>query len=158
MDIITDLITWFEAHPRILIGLSVFSIVSFLGTLAALPWMITRIPADYFALPRRRRSRFAERHPVLRWDILILRNLFGFVVFFAGVLMLFLPGQGLITMLAGLILMNYPGKYCIERWIISRPLLLKAVNALRDRRGVAPLHVRYHPRQCRWRPRKRKPK
>jgi len=139
MDIFTDLLGWFEAHPRILVGLSLFSIASFLGTLAALPWLVTRIPADYFAPPRRKRSRFSERHPVLRWDILILRNLIGFVVFVMGIVMIATPGPGLITILAGLILMNYPGKYRLERWIIRQPALLRTVNALRIKRGADPL-------------------
>lgn len=139
MDIFTDLLAWFEAHPRIIIGISVFSVLSFFGTLAALPWLVTRIPPDYFAPPKRKRSRFAKQHPVLRLDILILRNLIGFVVFVMGVVMIATPGPGLITILAGLILMNYPGKYRLERWIIQRPPLLRAVNALRVKRGADPL-------------------
>ncbi|MGK0673127.1 MAG: PGPGW domain-containing protein [Halothiobacillaceae bacterium] len=139
MHIITDLLAWFEAHPWLLVGLSIFSLLGFLGTLISLPWLVTRIPSDYFAPSHRKRSRFAEKHPVLRGGILILRNLIGLVIVFAGILMLFIPGQGLITILAGLILMNYPGKYRLERWIIQRPALLRAVNALRVKRGADPL-------------------
>ncbi len=139
MDIITDLLAWFEAHPRIIIGLTAFSVLSFLVTLAILPWLVTRIPADYFVPPKRRKSRFAKEHPVLRLDTLILRNLVGFVVFVMGILMIATPGPGLITLLAGLILMNYPGKYRLERWIIQRPFLLKAVNTLRIKHGAEPL-------------------
>jgi hypothetical protein len=139
MDILTEGLAWLGAHPQIVIGLSVFSVLMFIGTLIALPWLITRIPPDYFAPPHRKRSRFAEKHPVLRWDLLILRNLVGLLLLFAGILMLFIPGQGLHTILAGLILMNYPGKYRLERWLIRRPALLRAVNALRVRRGAEPL-------------------
>lgn len=139
MDIITDLLAWFEAHPRLVVGLSIFSLLSFLGALVSLPWLVTRIPPDYFAPPHRKRSRFTEQPPVLRWGLLILRNVIGLVILFAGILMLFIPGQGLLTILAGLILMNYPGKYRLERWIIRRPLLLKTVNALRVKRGADPL-------------------
>ncbi|MEO1750773.1 PGPGW domain-containing protein [Thiofaba sp. EF100] len=139
MDILTEGLVWLGAHPRIVIGLSVFSVLMFIGTLIALPWLITRIPPDYFAPPHRKRSRFAHTHPVLRWDLLILRNLVGLLLLLAGMLMLFMPGQGLLTLLAGLILMNYPGKYRLERWLIQRPALLRAVNALRVRRGAEPL-------------------
>jgi len=139
MHMITDLLAWFEAHPWLVIGLSVFSLLAFLGALFSLPWLVTRIPTDYFTPPQRKRSRFSQQHPVLRWDILILRNLLGLVVLLAGIVMLFVPGQGLITIFAGLILMNYPGKYRLERWIIRRPLLLRTVNALRVKRGADPL-------------------
>ncbi len=139
MDIMTDLLAWFEAHPWVVIGLSVLSILSFFGALLSLPWLVTRIPYDYFASPKRRRSRFAQRHPVLRWGILILRNLLGLLILCAGIVMLFIPGQGLLTMLAGLMLMNYPGKYRLERWIVRRPPLLKAIDAIRLKHGARPL-------------------
>ncbi|MEW6445300.1 MAG: PGPGW domain-containing protein [Pseudomonadota bacterium] len=139
MDIFTDLLAWFEAHPRIVIGVGVFSVLSFFATLAALPWLVTRIPSDYFLPPKRRKSHFALEHPMLRWDILILRNLVGFVIFLLGLVMIATPGPGLITILAGLILMNYPGKYRLERWIIQRPPLLRTVNRLRAKHGAQPL-------------------
>ncbi|TQV65482.1 MAG: hypothetical protein FNT29_00185 [Halothiobacillaceae bacterium] len=139
MDIFTDLLAWFEAHPRIVVSVTALSVLSFFATLAALPWLVTRIPPDYFAPPRRKRSRFAKEHPVIRLDILILRNLIGLVVFLMGVVMIATPGPGVITILAGLILMNYPGKYRLERWIIRRPPLLRMVNALRAQRGADPL-------------------
>ncbi|MEF3193248.1 MAG: hypothetical protein K6346_03390 [Halothiobacillaceae bacterium] len=139
MDIIIDLLAWFEAHSWLVVGLSVFSLLGFLGTLVSLTWLVTRIPRDYFAPPHRKRSRFAQKSPVLPWYLLILRNVIGLVILFTGILMLFIPGQGLLTILAGLILMDYPGKYRLERWIIRRPLLLNAVNALRVKRGADPL-------------------
>ncbi|MDM7322970.1 MAG: PGPGW domain-containing protein [Gammaproteobacteria bacterium] len=139
MDILTEWLVWLETHPRIVIGLSVFSLLMFIGTLLALPWLITRIPPDYFAPPHRKRSRFAKTHPLLRWDLLILRNLIGLLLLLAGILMLFMPGQGLLTILVGLILMNYPGKYRLERWLNQRPALLRAINALRVKRGAKPL-------------------
>ena len=53
----------------------------------------------------------------------------------AGLLMLFLPGQGVITLLAGLMVMNHPGKFVFEPWLIQRPHVLSAVNWLRARHG-----------------------
>ena len=47
--------------------------------------------------------------------------------------MLVLPGQGLLTLAAGLMIMNYPGKYALERWLITRPYVLPAINKLRSR-------------------------
>ena len=46
------------------------------------------------------------------------KNLLGATLVLAGLLMLFLPGQGVITLLAGLMIMNYPGKFVLEPWLI----------------------------------------
>jgi hypothetical protein len=56
--------------------------------------------------------------------------------------MLVLPGQGLLTMLIGISLMDFPGKRAIERSIIGRPLILKSINRIRQRFGRPPLMVR----------------
>ncbi|RME33433.1 MAG: hypothetical protein D6786_07715, partial [Gammaproteobacteria bacterium] len=57
----------------------------------------------------------------------------------AGLIMLFTPGQGLLTMLVGLLLMNYPGKYRLERWLVTRPRVLETLNWIRARTGHPPL-------------------
>jgi hypothetical protein len=51
----------------------------------------------------------------------------------AGIAMLVLPGQGVLTMLLGVMLMNFPGKYELERQIIQQPTILKALNWMRRR-------------------------
>jgi hypothetical protein len=53
--------------------------------------------------------------------------------------MLLTPGQGLLTLLTGLLLMDFPGKYAMERWLIGHPLMLRAINRLRARYGYPPL-------------------
>ena len=45
-----------------------------------------------------------------------------------GMLMLVLPGQGLFTILIGLMLSNYPGKFYIEKKFIAIPNILKTIN------------------------------
>jgi hypothetical protein len=117
-------------------GASVASLL--IGALIA-PAMIVRMPPDYF-LPERRIS-LAERsgHPAARLLLLAAKNLLGAVLLLAGVALLFLPGQGMLTLLAGLIIMNYPGKYHFERWLVRRPYVLSAMNWLRSRYGRSPL-------------------
>ena len=53
--------------------------------------------------------------------------------------MLFVPGQGLLTIIVGLTVMNYPGKFRLERWLVMRPRVLPALNWLRKRYGHPPL-------------------
>ena len=47
-------------------------------------------------------------------------------------------GQGLLTLLVGLLLMNFPGKYQLERWLVGRPGVLAALDWLRQRKGEPP--------------------
>ena len=47
--------------------------------------------------------------------------------------MLVLPGQGLLTIVTGLILINYPGKYKLEKKLVAMPSVFKALNWIRDK-------------------------
>ncbi len=115
------------------------SLVSFVAGLVLMPVFVTRIPVDYFSQPRRR-SR-TVRQPLAHLLLVGAKNLLGMILLGAGLLMLFMPGQGLITMLVGLMIMNYPGKHALERWLIQRPRVLPAVNWLRGKYGSPPLSV-----------------
>ena len=59
----------------------------------------------------------------------------------AGVAMLVLPGQGLLTILIGLMLISFPGKRGLERRIVGRPTILRILNGMRARRSLPPLIV-----------------
>ncbi|NIV30742.1 MAG: hypothetical protein GWN58_14950, partial [Anaerolineae bacterium] len=82
-----------------------------------------------------------QRHPVMGLVVLVLKNLLGLVLLVAGVAMLVLPGQGLLTIVIALTLLNFPGKYHLERWVVSRPPVYRAINWIRRRRGVAELEA-----------------
>jgi len=49
------------------------------------------------------------------------------------------PGQGILTILIGVMLLNFPGKRRLERWLVSRPRVLPVINGLRARFGKPPL-------------------
>ncbi|MFO7287816.1 MAG: PGPGW domain-containing protein [Gammaproteobacteria bacterium] len=115
------------------------SVVSLLLGALLVPAMILRIPPDYFLPERRVPLAKRSRHPVVRLLLLAAKNLLGAILLIAGFALLFLPGQGLLTLLAGLIIMNYPGKYQFERWLVRRPHVLSAMNWLRQRYGRSPL-------------------
>ena len=115
------------------------SITTFIATLIVVPWAIVRIPADYFAHERRFRKQSSERNGILSVALLIGKNLLGVVLIAAGFVMLVLPGQGMLTILLGIVLMDVPGKYRLERWIVARPPVFRSINWLRLRAGKAPL-------------------
>jgi hypothetical protein len=128
---LTRLYEWSHGHETVLMWLGVLSVVMFIATLMATPFIVARIPTDYFIRehkPRRHTPRSPSR---LLW--LILKNVLGIMLILAGLAMLVLPGQGVLTMLIGIMLMNFPGKYELERHIIQQPTVLKALNWMRTR-------------------------
>ena len=79
-----------------------------------------------------------NHHPVLRIVGHLVKNVIGTVFLFAGFLMLFLPGQGVLTMLIGVSMLDFPGKRKLEAKLISQPAVLSVVNSMRKRRGRPP--------------------
>lgn len=113
------------------------SLVMFFGTLAVVPWLLVRLPADYFV-----RESPPPQPPgwlVLRWTVRIIKNLVGLVCLLAGLAMLVLPGQGLLTIFIGISLLDFPGKRALERRIIQRPRILRSINWLRRKNHRPPL-------------------
>jgi len=111
----------------------------FVLTLLLTPYMVARIPVDYFAHPKRQRLQASLYHPAVDFVLVSGKNILGAVLLMLGIIMLFGPGPGIATLLFSLSIMNFPGKYRIERWIITRPMVLQSINALRKRHGQAPL-------------------
>lgn len=133
---------WVTHNETALWWLAAFSAVSFVATLVIVPILIIRIPRDYFADTRRHAwDPWKRRHPVMRWGLLIGKNLLGYIIVLIGIAMLVLPGQGILTIVIGMILISFPGKFRLERWIITRGPVFRAINAIRKRSGHAPLEI-----------------
>ncbi len=120
-------------------ALTLAGVIMALASMLAIPWLLVRMPADYFNTPGRP---LHYRGP-LAWVIWVLRNLLALVLLAAGILMLILPGQGILTILIALIVSTFPGKYRMERAIMRRPRVLRAANWIRRRYGKPDLN---HPR------------
>jgi hypothetical protein len=136
---ISDLLAWFDDHQTILISVLAVSVVTFLATLFATPRMLLRIPPDYFTHHRRPPGVGSGRGRAVRWTIRIVKNAVAVVCVLAGLAMLALPGQGLLTILIGLLLLEFPGKYALEKRLIAGPRVFAALNRFRTRRGRRPL-------------------
>jgi hypothetical protein len=139
LSLIAPLVHWLDSHRAIAVVIVGISIATFLATLAAIPVLLTRIPPDYFSQRRRPDVPWKHYHPVLRMIALTAKNALGIILILAGAIMLFTPGQGIITLLIGLALVDLPGKRSLERWIVCRPRVLAAINRLRTRYGHPPL-------------------
>lgn len=138
---IEPIFQWMDAHSAMLWWLAAASIVMFLGSLIAVPMMVVRIPENYFAHAERPDCVREQWPSPLRIIYALLKNTLGAVLALAGIAMLVLPGQGLITLFIGLTLMDFPGKYRLERSIVAYPAVHQSMNWLRARRGVPPLRL-----------------
>ena len=127
-----------EQLIAILIGVSV---VTFVGTLIAVPWMLVRLPSDYFVRTSREPTMFSKAHPLAGAVLALLKNLLGAIFIFGGIAMLVLPGQGILTILLGLSLIDFPGKYALERKLVQRKAVQRSINWIRRKRGREPIEV-----------------
>jgi archaellum biogenesis protein FlaJ (TadC family) len=134
-----DALTAWLSHEGWLAWLTGLSALMFFGSIAALPFLAALIPQDYFTEAARQRSRTHSLHPVLYYAIRVLKNLLALLLILAGLAMLVLPGQGLLTLLIGIVLSDFPGKYRLERKLVRRDAVFRAINWLRQRRGQPPL-------------------
>lgn len=135
------MIEWIDAHEGLFWTLFAVSIVTFFTTLLVVPILLVRLPHDYFTYKRRHDVPGRRRHIVGHVALIVAKNLLGGVLLAMGALMLVTPGQGLLTMIVGVVLLDYPGKYRLERWIVSRPSVLRTINWLRQRGGQPPLRL-----------------
>lgn len=135
------MLQWVRGHEIALWWLGSLSLVFFFLTLIIIPLFVIHIPVDYFQHQRRKPHPFHERHLAMHLVGLILKNLFGVLFVLAGITMLLLPGQGIITILIGLMLLNFPGKYALERRIVKQPGVLRAINWMRAKAKKPVLQV-----------------
>lgn len=114
------------------LGVGIF-LVTFLANLALVSFILVKIPAEYF---RESQGKFlAKQSQVVRVLALIGKNIAGVLLVVLGVLLSLpgVPGQGVLTILLGVMLLDFPGVRRFERWIVSSPKVLKTVNKLRRR-------------------------
>lgn len=138
-----DIIVWISSHQNILVLSGMASIIIFIVSLLSLPWLVAKIPEDYF-VPKKRAGTPWKGHFLGLWLLMFaVKNVVGYLLLFSGFLMLFLPGQGILTMLAGLLLMDYPGKFQLERKIALSPAVLSKLNWLREKANQPPLKIDY---------------
>lgn len=138
---------WIVEHlnltcKEILLYLALF-VVTFVGSLAMVTWILVTLPATYFSDVHPHPPMWGERDPILRWLGRIVKNLLGLVLVVAGIVMALpgIPGQGLLTFLIGVMLVDFPGKRRLEQKLVRRPKVLSFINKLRARYKKEPLVV-----------------
>ena len=128
-NIYKDLILWFGS----------ISLFVFLFSLLSLKWLVSLIPEDYFI--NKKDSKIKTNNILIWYIVLIFKNVIGYSLILGGIIMLILPGQGLFTIIIGLMMSNYPGKYFIEKKFIAIPTVLKSINWLRRKSNKPPIRI-----------------
>jgi hypothetical protein len=133
------MLEWFNRHLLWIAGLS---LVTFLGTLVAIPILVVRMRPDYFV------SASEENEPRRSYSVphlifLVLKNMLGMALVVAGVILSIplIPGQGILTLLIGISLLNFPGKRALELRIARQRHVLGAINWIRARADRPPLQL-----------------
>ncbi len=124
-------------HPGLLAVLGVASLALLVASVLGVPIVLARLPSDYFTRAE------PENDARSAWQLLlkIAKNALGVVFVVLGILMLVLPGQGLLTLFVGLLLVDFPGKRRVVRRVVGSPRVLGVVNALRRRWNKPPLEI-----------------
>lgn len=112
-----------------LLAASAASVVLALISAAMVPPILARLPEDHFTTPPAP-QRFR-----------LLRHLAGTILVLLGVVMLFTPGQGILTIIAGVSLIDFPGRRALITRLLRRPAVQRATTALRARYGAPPLSL-----------------
>jgi len=134
-EVVVDIWTRYQWQVEVL---GIASAAMLVISAVLIPYLIVRLPADFYAENNRRRRLFQHR-PLVRMVFLIVKNTFGWLLLVAGILMLLLPGQGILTILAAFALLDFPGKRTLEMRILHKPVILNSINWLRRRAGREPL-------------------
>ena len=143
MVTLDDILGWLQTHHELMSWSVVISLSTFLVTLFAVPMLVIHIPEKYFLHHKRITLNNPKGVIGFRLVYRVLKNILGVFFVLIGLIMLFLPGQGLLSILIGVMLTNFPGKFKVERAIIRQKKVLSSINWLRAKAHRPPLQVEY---------------
>ena len=137
-DFLSDMysgLTW----QRALLGVVLF-LITFTGSLGLVSLILIKLPADYFCSHYDRQI-WSGRAPALRITAALGKNILGIMLIMLGIIMSLpgVPGQGLLTILLGIMLVDFPGKDRLERKLLHRPAIRNSIDKLRARFNKPPL-------------------
>lgn len=127
IDLLTPIMGW----------VAVFSALTFVISLLFIPFIIGKMPADIFLKVESRsvsRNYYSPRYLLF----FLLKNVVAIFLLLCGFIMLFIPGQGLLTMLVGLLLLSFPGKQRVILNLLGRQSIKKSLNWIRVKQNQYP--------------------
>ena len=143
MSISEKIISWSSMNSDLLFFLGSLSIFILIISVFMMVLIISFLPEDYFKSENRNLISSVQnsRYPLLKLLVLITKNFFGVLLLLSGILMLVLPGQGILTIITGLVFMDYPGKYKFERKLLRQKGVINSINWIRSRLSKPSLKV-----------------
>lgn len=143
MSITEKIISWSSMNSDLLFLLGSLSIFILIISVFMMVLIISFLPEDYFKSENRNLISSVQnsRYPLLKLLVLITKNFFGILLLVSGILMLVLPGQGILTIITGLVFIDYPGKYKFERKLLRQKGVINSINLIRSRLSKPPLKV-----------------
>ena len=124
---------------KIALGVGLF-LLSLSFSFGAIAIVMVKIPANYFS-SHYVQDFFPGSPWIIRWGAVVAKNVFGVFLIVLGIILSLpgVPGQGFLTILLGLIMLDIPGKRPVESWFIKKPSVLSAINKFRARYKKPPL-------------------
>lgn len=143
MSVSEKIISWSSMNSDLLFLLGSLSIFILIISVFMMVLIISFLPEDYFKSENRNLISSVQnsRYPLLKLLVLITKNFFGILLLLSGILMLVLPGQGILTIITGLVFMDYPGKYKFERKLLRQKGVINSINWIRSRLSKPSLKV-----------------
>ena len=143
MSISEKIISWSSINSDLLFLLGSLSIFILIISVFMMVLIISFLPENYFKSENRNLifSVQNSRYPLLKLLVLITKNFLGILLLLSGILMLVLPGQGILTIITGLVFMDYPGKYKFERKLLRQKGVINSINWIRSRLSKPSLKV-----------------
>ncbi|HIE78400.1 MAG TPA: hypothetical protein EYP92_06235 [Candidatus Thioglobus sp.] len=129
LSTITELLSDYQQY---LVFVGIVSAIIFVISLILTPFLLGLIPSDYFIDQNRHKLRIENTAHLI---VIIIRTLLGSILLLAGIIMLVTPGQGIMSIILGLFLMEFPGKRLLEDKLINHDPTFKALNWLRSKTG-----------------------
>ncbi len=126
--------TWLSGHTLLLGALASISATLLVVTIVAAPWAVSRLPSNYLLQRLERNSKQGIWHSLGS----ISRALLGFLVTLLGLVMLITPGPGVIMLLLGISIAEFPGRNRLLIYLATRPNVLSSLNWMRKRHGKPP--------------------
>ena len=130
-DKITSTLFIAQQNSFLLKWLAIISAITFVVSLLIIPLIISKLPPDFFAKIRADHKTNNNNSSLYNLVLVLLRNIFGLAFLVGGILMLFLPGQGILTIVLGLSIMVFPGKRRLVNFLIEQHSIQHSLNWIR---------------------------
>lgn len=126
---------WISDNYRVIQWVGLVSVLLFFLSLFILRCVIVRLPDDYFVID----SPASNKHSgnLIDLALRVAKNLFGFLLIICGIILLVIPGQGLVTIVLGAWIIDLPWIIKIKRKFVYSRLVKRALNWIRSKNGVS---------------------